>query len=183
MRTLAIGALCAATFISSAALAQTSTMPNSNATTSPTASSMSAASMSGSWRASKFAGVDVYNNANEKIGDINDIILDQSGKVTGVVIGVGGFLGMGEHDVLVSFNDLKFVDEPMRTASGTVAPNTAANRNAANSGTVGAPATAPAPATGAANTTARTTRNWYPDHAILNANKDQLKAMPEFKYN
>ena len=34
----------------------------------------------GEWRASKLAGVNVYNEANEKIGDINDVILDKSGK-------------------------------------------------------------------------------------------------------
>jgi hypothetical protein len=35
--------------------------------------------------------------------------------------------------------------------------------------------------TGAASSPARST-NWYPDHVVLNATKDQLKAMPEFKY-
>jgi sporulation protein YlmC with PRC-barrel domain len=43
--------------------------------------------------------VNVYNEANEKIGDINDVVLDKSGKVEKVVLGVGGFLGMGEHYV------------------------------------------------------------------------------------
>ena len=53
----------------------------------------------GQWRASKLVGVNVYNEANEKIGDISDVILDKSGKVENVVLGVGGFLGMGEHYV------------------------------------------------------------------------------------
>ena len=44
----------------------------------------------GEWRASKLAGVDVYNEANEKIGDINEVILDRSGKVANVILGVGG---------------------------------------------------------------------------------------------
>jgi hypothetical protein len=35
--------------------------------------------------------------------------------------------------------------------------------------------------TGAASSSARNT-NWYPDHVVFNATKDQLKAMPEFKY-
>jgi hypothetical protein len=39
-----------------------------------------------------------------------------------VVIGVGGFLGMGEHDIAVSMDKLKFVEEPMRTSS--TAPST-----------------------------------------------------------
>ena len=68
----------------------------------------------GQWRASKLVGVDVYNTANEKIGDIEEILIDASGKVTSVIIGVGGFLGMGQHDVQVQLSELKFVNEPRR---------------------------------------------------------------------
>ena len=46
--------------------------------------------------ASKLIGLNVYNDQNEKLGDINEILLDQSDKATGAVIGVGGFLGMGQ---------------------------------------------------------------------------------------
>ena len=73
--------------------------------------------MSPHWRASKLIGVNVYNEQNEKLGDINEIILDQSGKVSGYVVGVGGFLGMGEHDILVEPSKIKFVNEPVRAAS------------------------------------------------------------------
>ncbi len=68
-------------------------------TSTKTAAADSAASThrEGQWRASKLVGVNVYNEANEKIGDIGDVILDKSGKVENVVLGVGGFLGMGEH--------------------------------------------------------------------------------------
>jgi ribosomal 30S subunit maturation factor RimM len=45
------------------------------------------------WRSSKLIGLNVYNDQNEKLGDISEILLDKSGKVEGVVIGVGGFLG------------------------------------------------------------------------------------------
>ena len=62
----------------------------------------------GEWRASKLVGLNVYNDNNEKIGDINDIILDKSGKVENVVLGVGGFLGMGEHYVAVSYDKLRW---------------------------------------------------------------------------
>ena len=37
----------------------------------------------------------VVNEANEKIGDINDVLIDSNGKVAAVIVGVGGFLGMG----------------------------------------------------------------------------------------
>ena len=59
------------------------------------------AAHSGMWRSSKLIGLNVYNDQNEKLGDINEILLDKSGKVDGVVIGVGGFLGMGEHNIKV----------------------------------------------------------------------------------
>src|SRR5580704_6719717 len=52
------------------------------------------------WRASKLIGVNVYNTQNEKLGDISEILLDQSGKVSSIVVGVGGFLGIGERDIL-----------------------------------------------------------------------------------
>ena len=128
--------------------------------------------MAGQWRTSKLVGVDVYNNANEKIGDINEILLEPSGKVAGFVIGVGGFLGMGEHDVLVKPDQIKFVNEPIRTTS---AGETSGRSPAGTTGT-GAPPRTDRPARAA-------DEKWYPDHGIMNVTKDQLKAMPAFKYN
>jgi sporulation protein YlmC with PRC-barrel domain len=139
----------------------------------------------GEWRASKLVGVNVYNEANEKIGDINELILDKSGKVENVILGVGGFLGMGEHYVAVAFDKLKWVNEPVRstTASTSTAPagkpatNVDSNARTASDGTVRT-------TTGAVTTT--TTRsaneNWYPDHAVYHATKEQLKELPQFKY-
>jgi hypothetical protein len=72
-------------------------------------------------------GLDVYNESNEKLGDINELILDKNGKVNAVVIGVGGFLGMGEHDIAVSMDKLKFMEEPVRTSSTTPATTTRDN--------------------------------------------------------
>ncbi|HEV7881843.1 PRC-barrel domain-containing protein [Bradyrhizobium sp.] len=132
----------------------------------------------GEWRASKLAGVNVYNEANEKIGDINDVILDKSGKASKVILGVGGFLGMGEHLVAVPLEKLKWVNEPARSAGTSTAPtNVDGNARTASDGTART-------TTGTATTTAaaRAGHNWYPDHAVYNATKDQLKAMPEFKY-
>jgi sporulation protein YlmC with PRC-barrel domain len=128
----------------------------------------------GEWRASKLIGVKVYNESNEKIGDINDVILDKSGKAANVILGVGGFLGMGEHLVAVSFDTLKWVDEPVSSssASTSTAPVNSPARNAENTRTT----------TGAAPTSTTRNENWYPDHAVYNATKDQLKAMPQFKY-
>jgi sporulation protein YlmC with PRC-barrel domain len=140
----------------------------------------------GQWRSSKLIGVDVYNDANEKVGDIEELILDKSGKIENVVLGVGGFLGMGEHYVAVTFDKLKWVNEPVRSTTASAAPaSTAPAKNAdSNARTAADGATT---TTGAATTTARPARTadeqWYPDHAVLNATKDQLEAMTQFKYN
>ncbi len=53
-------------------------------------------------------GRSAVNAANETIGDVNDLVTDKSGKAIAAVIGVGGFLGIGEKDVAIPFEDLKF---------------------------------------------------------------------------
>ena len=129
------------------------------------------------WRSSKLIGLNVYNDQNEKLGDISEVLVDKSGKVDGVVIGVGGFLGMGQHDIKVDMRKLKFVDEPVRGATTTgSATTTSDNRPATARTTDNRPATA---------TTTTTTKNkWYPDHAVLSgATKDSLKNTAEFKYD
>jgi len=58
--------------------------------------------------ASNLIGSKVYSNNNENVGDINDIIIGSDGRGQGIVIGVGGFLGLGEKDVLVSLDRIQF---------------------------------------------------------------------------
>jgi sporulation protein YlmC with PRC-barrel domain len=43
----------------------------------------------------------VYDKSDRKIGQIRDVLMTEDGKITAFVIGAGGFLGMGRHDVLV----------------------------------------------------------------------------------
>lgn len=50
---------------------------------------------------SKLVGKNLYNNKNETIGEVEDLVIDNGKTVTGVVVSVGGFLGMGERYVLV----------------------------------------------------------------------------------
>jgi hypothetical protein len=138
------------------------------------------------WRASKLDGVDVYNDRNEKIGDISEVLLDREGKVEAVVIGVGGFLGVGEHSVAVPFNALQWqMNDNNRTAmnaappASTTAPPAATTTAPTTTGTVGTPA-----ATNNAGSAAANDMQNYPDRAILaGATKDQLKSAPEFKYS
>jgi PRC-barrel domain protein len=49
--------------------------------------------------ATKFKGTDVIGTNNEKIGDVSDILFDKDGKVLAYIVGVGGFLGIGQKDV------------------------------------------------------------------------------------
>ena len=50
-----------------------------------------------------FIGSVVHNNAGETVGDINDLVFDRTGRISTIIIGVGGFLGMGEKNVGVPF--------------------------------------------------------------------------------
>ncbi len=70
-----------------------------------------AAGMVGDFRASQLVGVTVVNNAGETIGEINELLLAREGNVDGVVVDVGGFLGMGERPVLISWNDIRLTDK------------------------------------------------------------------------
>lgn len=56
---------------------------------------------------SQFYNQAVYDSNNNKIGDINDILMDQNEKATLAIIGVGGFLGIGEKNVAVPFDSIK----------------------------------------------------------------------------
>jgi sporulation protein YlmC with PRC-barrel domain len=48
----------------------------------------------------------VYDPSDNKIGDVEDVLIDKEGRVTAMIIGVGGFLGMGEKDVAVPFSSV-----------------------------------------------------------------------------
>ncbi len=60
------------------------------------------------WLARVFIGQAVHNAAGETIGDVNDLVFDRKGQITTVVIGVGGFLSIGEKGVGVPFSQLTF---------------------------------------------------------------------------
>ena len=80
----------------------------------------------------RLAGRNVVNAQGDKIGEIESVLIGRDGKVQAVIVGVGGFLGMGEHHVALDWNELQILDNGQRVVS--------------------------------------------------NMTKDQLKAMPEFRY-
>lgn len=50
---------------------------------------------------------DVYDPNNNKIGSVSDVLVAPDGRVNALIVGVGGFLGVGEKDVAVDFNAVK----------------------------------------------------------------------------
>jgi hypothetical protein len=63
------------------------------------------------WLASKFKGTDVMGANNEKIGDVTDVLFDQNGRILAYVIGVGGFLGIGQKDVALAPNAFRVTND------------------------------------------------------------------------
>ena len=49
----------------------------------------------------------VYDNANNKVGEIKDVLVSRDGQISALIVGVGGVLGAGERDVAVNFNAVK----------------------------------------------------------------------------
>src|SRR3954447_12158146 len=144
--------LVATALMAAPALAQTSSSSSS-------ASSGAAASQSGhfmtpmnpdQWRGATLAGVTIYGENSEKIGDVNEVLIDRKGNADAIVVGVGGFLGMGEKDVALPFrgvewkydrNDLSTASTNRPATTGTTAANPATGTTAANPPATGAPAT------------------------------------------
>lgn len=56
--------------------------------------------------ANDYIGKAIYNSENNSIGDVNDLILEENGGIVAAVVGVGGFLGIGEKDVAVPMSKL-----------------------------------------------------------------------------
>jgi sporulation protein YlmC with PRC-barrel domain len=161
------------------------------------------------WRASKLVGLDVYSSNNgDMIGDISELIFDSSGKVQAVVIGVGGYLGIGKRTIAVPFDQIRFVNEPraitMGTATGearlagaspgggTVALPSAAGTAAVPEGSNNSSPSNTAANNGPAPVAPETQRvgqalpggsGSTPNHAILlmSITKDELQAAPEFR--
>jgi hypothetical protein len=63
------------------------------------------------------ASVESANKDWDDIGEVNNIVIGRDGTVRAVVVGVGGFLGLGEKNVAVKMNDLKFLKKAGDTAA------------------------------------------------------------------
>jgi sporulation protein YlmC with PRC-barrel domain len=143
------------------------------------------------WRASKLVGVNVYGPNNEKVGDVNEVLIDRNGKAEAVVIGVGGFLGIGEKDVALPFDQVQWSDQPppSRSASGGSGSGGSGGGAAGTTGSTGTTTgstgstASSAGGTSASSGSASSSQNrGYPDHGMITMSKDELKNAPSFRY-
>src|SRR3981081_1281393 len=88
--------LAASALLATVAFAQTQT-PTTTTDRANTAAA-SDSSFQGTWRASKVVGLSVYNDNNESLGSINDLLMDKSGNTQGVRVGARAFRGRAETD-------------------------------------------------------------------------------------
>ncbi len=121
----------------------------------------------GTMRAPKLVGVAVYDSNNKSVGKIDDLLLNHDGEIETVVVGVGGFLGIGSKDVGVPYSAIHWQTEQRK------APVTAPTPGGALGQT---------PATKTIDPAATEAYQGYPDKAVLEMTQAQLKAAPEFKY-
>ena len=172
--------------LATVAFAQTPSATGTSDSTKTAPAAATDSSFHGDWRTSKVVGLNVYNDQNESIGSINDLLTDKTGNIKGAVISVGGVLGVGAHLVAVPFDKIKFVNEPVAytgVAGGTNAAGSHPASTTTSTSTTGAATTSSGTGNSGAGMAASKPNPWYPDHAVYNATKDQLKAMPEFKFS
>jgi sporulation protein YlmC with PRC-barrel domain len=194
LKTHLAAGLAATALMTGAALAQTST------TTTPTPPAQgSTAQASGQlltqmspdmMRGSKLMGVDVYGSDNQKIGDIDEVLVDKQGKIQAVVVGVGGFLGIGQKDIAVRYEQVQWMSpqevqaaSPSQT-SGTTTTGGVTAPGAPAGGTTNPPATtgstgAARPAGGSDTASSDNT----PARAMVKMTKADLQNAAEFRYS
>jgi hypothetical protein len=141
---------------------------------------------SGQWSAEWLTNSNVYSPQDENIGTINDIILSSDGSVEAVVIGVGGFLGIGEKDVAVNFDALEMRPAPAAgttAGTGTGQPPQRTDQPAQQQPPAGQPATGQqvtAPPADRQQQQAVTGMGADNLRIYVNASREQLEAAPEF---
>lgn len=117
---------------------------------------------SGTWRLADLQGKTVYSVDGSNIGEINDVLVSQNGSVNAVIIGVGGFLGIGEKNVAVNISALQVAPSQMTGATGTTGSDMSAN----SAGTSSAQSNMASAAD---------------NRIILNVTRDQLESAPAYQ--
>jgi sporulation protein YlmC with PRC-barrel domain len=207
LKTQIAAGLAAAALMTGSALAQTA------APTQPAGPGQVMTQMPpGLMRGSQLMGIDVYGADNQKIGDIDEVLVDRQGKIHGLVVGVGGFLGIGQKDVAVPFDQVQWMSNQevqasagagqggygTNTAGGVTTPaapstggaNQPATTGSTAAGTTGSPGAAGTlggagtggVTAGAGTTTAGSDPN-TPARAVVKMTKADLQNAPEFRYS
>jgi sporulation protein YlmC with PRC-barrel domain len=159
-------------------------------------------------RGSKLMGIDVYGADNQKIGDIDEVLVDRQGKIHGLVVGVGGFLGIGQKDVAIPFDQVQWMSnqevqasantgQRSATTADTTVPSTAtggagqpATTGSTAAGTAGSPGaagtlggTSTGGSTAGTGTAASGADSNTPARAMVKMTKADLQNAPEFRYS
>ena len=92
---------------SSVALAEQAPAPDKTRTKMPPATIMTTVPADGV-TVTHWYKKNVYDQSNSKVGEIDDILANRQGQITAFILGVGGFLGIGEKHVAVPFNAIQF---------------------------------------------------------------------------
>ena len=86
------------------------------ATSGATPSTGSAGAARGDARYLELDGMDVANASGEKIGEVSEVLIDRSGQVVALAVEAGGFLGIGDRDVVVQFDQVKLQGDRLVTS-------------------------------------------------------------------
>jgi sporulation protein YlmC with PRC-barrel domain len=130
----------------------------------------------------------VYDTNNSRIGQIMDVLVSRDGKITALVIGAGGFLGMGKHDVMVPFSAVKMVRDEDRTASNDrrtnrakTDPNAPSNRDATDRDASADRTANKDRTTGRGDRNNRAANNNY--RLVMDTTKEALMEAPAVRYD
>ncbi len=150
----------------------------------------------GAWRVSDLRGKAVYGSDGANIGDIKDILVSQDGSVNAVIIGVGGFLGIGEKDVAVNMSALQLGPgdtQAQADAASSALPDPTGATGAVSgdampdqsmtgmAGSAVMPNTTGDMAANTVDTGAKIGDDGLPDRIILNVTREQLEQAPAFE--
>jgi sporulation protein YlmC with PRC-barrel domain len=132
----------------------------------------------GVWRASELVGKDVYGSNNEDIGEVSDVLIGQNGQVRGVIVGVGGFLGLGETNVALPMQAFQFSNRDAVRTAGTQS-GASGTGGASGAGTTGAGSGTAGSGPATTGTTAAAGQG--PDAVlVVRVTKEQLQNAPRF---
>jgi sporulation protein YlmC with PRC-barrel domain len=152
-------------------------------------------------RGSDLIGMDLFGANNEDMGEVDDVLINRNGQVVGLVLGVGGFLGIGETKVAVPMSAVQFRPRPTTTGPagtgggaggvGTAGTGAGGTGTAGAGGTAGTTGTGGMTGTGGAGTAPIGTAGTggtgaaagTTDVIVLMVTRDQLRAAPRFEDN